>query len=184
MVPLSATVRGWLGAAAVALAVSSAAAQPPAEESVKAAFLYNFTKFVDWPEAAFPGSSAPFHVCVVANERFRRELTNILVNEHVAGRAIAVTETKSDDDLKTCHLAYFDEDADRPGRQLSALGRAPVLTVGEGPRFLEQGGVIAFTLENNRVRFDISKRRADASGLNVSSKLLRVARRVEGSSAP
>jgi hypothetical protein len=170
---------------AVALVLSvalPAAPQRPGEDAVKAAFLYNFTKYVEWPEAAFTGTSAAFTVCVVAPPAFRTELRAILGNEQVRGRPIEiVTPGDGPDDLKPCHLVYVGaQEAERVARRLAALKQAPVLTVGEGRPFLQHGGMIAFLLEDNRVRFDISKRGADAAGLVVSSKLLRVARRVDG----
>ena len=150
-------------------------AQETREEQVKAAFLYNFTKFVDWPESAFAASS-PFVVCVFADEGFRKELETILSHEQVRGRQIAVAPPHLED-IRGCHLVYFGRgESERRGKMLAAARQAPVLTVGEGRRFLEQGGLIAFLLENERVRFAISKRGADTAGLGVSSKLLRVAR--------
>jgi hypothetical protein len=154
---------------------AAATAQETREEQVKAAFLYNFTKFIDWPDSAFPDSS-PFVVCVFADEGFRRELETILSHEQVRGRQITMAPQPVQD-IRSCHLVYFARgESERHGKLLEAAKQAPVLTVGEGRRFLEQGGLIAFLLENDRVRFAVSKRGADAAGLAVSSKLLRVAR--------
>jgi hypothetical protein len=180
--------RAWVAccATAVLLVCASAAAQRPgtSEESVKAAFLYNFTKFVDWPETAFTQPSAPFVVCAFADPGFRKALESILTNEQVRGRPITIAAPQLED-IRGCHLAYFGPaDPERQARLLDAAKRAPVLTVGEGRRFLDQGGLIAFMLENDRVRFAISKRGADAAGLNVSSKLLRVARDFDGRVQP
>jgi hypothetical protein len=159
----------------VACLCTAGNAQELREEQVKAAFLYNFTKFIDWPDSAFPGSS-PFVVCVFADDGFRRELETILSNEQVRGRQITVAPPPVQD-IRSCHLVYFARgESERHGKLLEAAKQAPVLTVGEGRRFLEQGGLIAFLLENDRVRFAVSKRGADAAGLAVSSKLLRVAR--------
>jgi hypothetical protein len=168
-------------AASLVSAPAGAQRAQMAEQALKAAFLYNFTKFIDWPESAFPGRSTPFKVCVLADDAFRREVEGILRNEQVRGRPIQVRLPETSDDLKTCHLVYFGADeAERFVKRLPALRKAPVLTVGEGPRFLEHGGLIAFLLVSDRVRFDISKRGAEAAGLSVSSKLLRVARNVVG----
>jgi hypothetical protein len=151
------------------------------ENSIKAAFLYNFTKFIDWPESAFPGSGAHFTMCVFANDGFRRELEAIMLGEQVRGRLVAIAVPDAADDLKSCHLVYFGPDEnDRAAKRLPTVRQVPILTVGEGRRFLEQGGQIAFMLENDRVRFDISKSAANAAGLNISSKLLRVARQIYG----
>ena len=180
--------RQWRTCVAAAMLLVSApvvAERPESSEAaVKAAFLYNFTKFVEWPGSAFPQPSAAFVVCAFADGAFRKELENILQNEQVRGRPIAIAPA-SLEDPRGCHIAYFAQgDAERQGRILDALKRSPVLTVGEGRRFLEQGGLIAFMLENDRVRFAISRRAADAAGLSISSKLLRVAREFEGRTQP
>jgi hypothetical protein len=184
MLRLTSSRRAW--AAGILCMVALLRAHPEAqrqndENSIKAAFLYNFTKFIDWPESAFPGSGAPFTMCVFANDGFRRELEAIMHGEQVRGRTVTVAVPGAADDLKSCHVVYFGADeGDRAAKRLPAVRQVPILTVGEGRGFLKQGGQIAFTLENDRVRFDISKRAADAAGLIVSSKLLRVARQIDG----
>jgi hypothetical protein len=180
--------RQWLTCLVTSLLSVSmtAAAQRPesSEAAVKAAFLYNFTKFVDWPDSAFPQPSGPFLVCAFADAAFRGELEGILRNEQVHGRPIAIAPAPPDD-ARACHLAYFAQsEAERQGRVLDAVRRAPVLTVGEGRRFIDQGGVVAFLIENNRVRFSVSKPNADAAGLSISSRLLRVARDLDGRLQP
>lgn len=180
--------RQWMTcvAAAILLAPAPAAAQRPdsSEAPVKAAFLYNFTKFVEWPDAAFAQPSAPFVVCAFADAAFRTELEAILQNEQVRGRQITIAPA-SLEDPRGCHMAYFAPgEAERQGRMLIALKGLPILTVGEGRRFLEQGGQIAFLVENDRVRFAISRRAAETARLTVSSKLLRVARDFDGRTQP
>lgn len=173
-----------IAGAMLAVAPRLAAQRSQAEDALKAAYLYNFTKFIDWPESAFTGTTAPFTVCVFADDRFRREVQGILNGEKVHGRPIELAPPATDD-LKLCHVAYFGSaEGDRHSKHLLELRMTPVLTVGEGVRFLEQGGLIAFFLESDRVRFAISRRAAGAAGLNVSSKLLRVARPFDGVPAP
>ena len=180
--------RQWMTCAAVAILLvpAPAAAQRPdsSEASVKTAFLYNFTKFVEWPDAAFAEPSAPFVVCAFAEAAFRGELEAILQNEQVRGRQITIAPAALEDP-RGCHIAYFaGGETERQLRMLDAVKRLPVLTVGEGRRFLEHGGQIAFLLENDRVRFAISRRAVEAAGLTVSSKLLRVARDFDGRAQP
>ena len=179
-IPLACAALVWLAGAA------PAAAQPEMGESaVKAAFLYNFTKFVDWPGNAFEGTISPFRVCVFADAAFRRDLEAMLACESVGARPVVVSAAPRE--VRGCHVAYFGRDGEERGRQLlPSLRQVPVLTVGEGSRFLEQGGLIAFALEQNRVRFDVNKAALDRTGLVVSSKLLRVARHVhtEGTLQP
>lgn len=148
------------------------------ERAIKAAFLYNFTKFVEWPASAFAGEAAPFRVCVFVDAAFRREIDGMLAAEAVAGRPVTIVAEPQQ--TAGCHLAYFGlAESERATALLPVLRQAPVLTIGEGSRFLAQGGHIAFVLEQNRVRFDVNKRAVDRTGLAISSKLLRVARHVE-----
>jgi uncharacterized protein DUF4154 len=165
-------------AAALLMLCAALHAQAPVagEKTVKAAFLYNFTKFVAWPPSAFEGTSRAFTVCVFADPAFGRDIEDMLAGETVAGRPLRVVRPEGED-ARGCHMAYFaGADAERA---LRAVRQAPVLTVGEGTRFLEQGGLISFVLEDNRVRFDVNKRAVDSAGLTISSKLLRVARNVD-----
>jgi hypothetical protein len=173
--------RGLLAAAlAAALLPSSLRAQPePGEKAIKAAFLYNFTKFVEWPDSASAKLPGGFRVCVFSDPQFRRELEAMLTGEAVGNKTLEVI-TPGPNDVRSCHVVFFSaSEAERAGQLLPALKQSPVLTVGEGPRFLAQGGLISFVVEDNRVRFDVNKAGIDRAKLTVSSKLLRVARHVE-----
>ncbi|MCA1559843.1 MAG: YfiR family protein [Acidobacteria bacterium] len=152
---------------------------PTAESDIKAAFLFNFTKFVDWPATAFEGTPNVFRVCVFAEPSFVRSVQRMLQGETVRGRPLQVETPYSAERARTCHIAYFAQSSvDHAAGLLPALRQEPVLTVGESKRFLTQGGALAFVLDDNRVRFDINKKAADQAGLTISSKLLRVARNV------
>jgi len=157
-------------------AAPHAQAPPTGERAVKAAFLYNFTKFVEWPSSAFDGTSGPFTVCVFAGDGFGRDVDEMLSGESVGGRRLRVVRREGED-ARGCHIAYFTAGTEAE-RVLRGVRRSPVLTVGEGKRFLEQGGLISFVLEDNRVRFDVNKGAIDGAGLTISSKLLRIARTV------
>jgi hypothetical protein len=158
--------------------LSAAAAQETLENEIKAAFLYNFTKYIEWPASAARGGD-PFRLCVLADAQFTRALDQIIAGETVAGRPLTRTEPHSVNDVRLCALLYVGHGyAQRGAPLVAAVRRLPVLTVGDSPRFVEEGGAIAFVLENNRVRFDISPAIAQRAGLVVSSKLLRVARSV------
>ncbi len=146
------------------------------EYDVKAAFLLNFTKFVEWPPGAFAAADAPLTICILGNDPFGRAIDQIVEGESVNGHKIAVERVR-DDQQKSCQVLYFGSDASNP-TTLSAAGPA-VLTIGEGDGFIHQGGIIAFVVDNRRVRFDINLKAATSAGLKLSSKLLSVARSVE-----
>ena len=180
---------GLAVAVAAGLLVCPAAAQTPGpsptlEDEIKAAYLYNFTKFVEWPALAFPKTPSPFVICVAADASFERAVDRIVTGEKIGDRALRLVHVDGDD-VAGCHVLFVGRSQqERAPRLLAAIGTAPVLTVSDAPRFLQQGGMILFVLENNRVRFDINVRAADRAGVRVSSKLLRVARRVEPGGTP
>jgi hypothetical protein len=152
---------------------------PTGESDIKAAFLYNFTKFIDWPSSAFDGTAGVFRVCVFAEPAFVRAVQRMVEGETVRGRPLRVETPYSIERARTCHIAYFARSSvDHAAGLLPALQQIPVLTVGESSQFLQRGGAMAFVLDENRVRFDINKGAADRAGLTISSKLLRVARTV------
>jgi YfiR/HmsC-like len=149
------------------------------ENDVKAAFLFNFTKFVDWPDTAFGTTDEALRICVIADAAFTRSVDRIVAGETVRGRPLQRI-TPSSAELTRCHVLYMGAaHSEEAERLLAAVDRAPVLTVGETPTFMTYGAAISFVVMNNRVRFDINPRAAERAGLTVSSKLLRVARQVE-----
>lgn len=175
--------------AAVSMLLASMARPDPAaarvqasEADVKAAFLYNFTKYIEWPSGAFANATDPFRVCVLADEDFTRTVETFMTGEAVQTRQVRVIVPRLSD-LPRCHILFVGRQA--AGRERSALAATagrPVLTVGETPQFLEQGGVVLFHVEDRRVRFDLHLEAASQAGLAVSSKLVRVAHHVrEGS---
>lgn len=156
-----------------------AAAQTAGERDVKAAFLYNFTRFVEWPGNAAPGAE-PFRLCVVADAAMRRTIAQTVTGEAVNGRPILVTEPQRPQDAQRCQILFVGRSEwRRASRFLDAVRNRPVLTVGESTGFRDRGGVIEFVLEENRVRFDVNLESAQRSRLKLSSNLLRVARDVQ-----
>jgi hypothetical protein len=153
------------------------AVQTPSEYQVKAAFLLNFTKFVNWPDAAFASPEMPISICILGEDPFGPELDKIIEGETVNNRRLAVQRVRRLP-LPPCHVVFVGQEEKEPGKILAGL-RAGILTVGEGERFLRDGGMIAFVVDNRRVRFDVNQPAAAAAGLQISSKLLSVARNVE-----
>jgi hypothetical protein len=162
---------------ALALAAGPLAAEADLEYPVKAAFLFNFTKFVDWPADAFAGEKSPLNLCVYGGDPFGKALDDLVANETVGGRPIAVRRVGRGADLKACHVLFLSRaERERQAEVLADLRGAPVLTVGETDRFLADGGLVNFFLEANRVRFAVDLGAVERSRLKISSKLLRLAR--------
>ncbi len=150
-------------------------AQAP-EYDLKAAFLFNFAKFVEWPASAFSGPRAPLTVCVYGEDPFGPSLDLVVQNERVGERSLLVQRPDSVDDLGECHVLFISRSAkDRLREVMAEVEGKPVLTVADTDGFLRAGGVINFVLEGSKVRFLIDQEAAGRSGLQISSKLMRLA---------
>jgi YfiR/HmsC-like len=153
------------------------AADEPLEYQVKAAFLLNFTKFIEWPPAAFGAADSPIAICVLGDDPFGNALDQVVAGEVVNGRKVVVQRIKKALPPQSCQVLFFSR-TENPLNTLPGVGPG-VLTIGEGEHFTRAGGMIAFVLENRRVRFGINETAAEAAGLKLSSKLLNVARFVQ-----
>ena len=168
---------------AVLLLAVAAHSRPAAQDvskeyRVKAAFLYNFVKYVEWPA---PAATGPIVVCVAGRNPFGTLLADIIRGETVAGRPLAARVILEPE--PGCHVLFVPSGANAPAYLKSARG-TPTLTVGEADDFIEQGGLVRFYLDNGTVRFEINRETADRSGLRISSRLLQLARIVPASSGP
>lgn len=155
----------------------AAGADNSLEYGVKAAFLLNFTKFVEWPSAAFEDPGSPVQICILGNDPFGRALDEVLAGEEVSGRKVVARRITRPPAAKTCQVLFLSAETKDAARSLTEVPR-DVLTVGEGDRFLRDGGMITFVIDDHRVRFDINQTAAESAGLRLSAKLLTVARSV------
>ena len=165
---------------AVLLSVPAFPAQAPQadEEGVKAAFLYNFTKFVEWPASAFEERGS-LRLCVLGEDPFGKSLRAVVEGEQVQGRPITLLRIDSLDNPGSCHILFLGRsEAERLPAVLAAVRGAPVLTVSETPGSLDKGAGINFVLRDGKVRFEINQTAVEGHGLKMSSKLLRLAIRV------
>lgn len=150
-----------------------------AEDDIKAAFLYNFTKFVEWPA----GTADAFRLCTVAEPGFNKALERTVVGETVNGLPIVHVSPSTPDAARSCDILFLGRlENDRADRWIAAVRSAPVLVVGESPGVANRGAHINFVVDDNRVQFDVNAEAARRAGLTISSKLLRVARQVTGRS--
>src|SRR6266571_184198 len=115
---------------------------PPSEYQLKAAFLYNFAKFVEWPPEAFPEATAPFIIGVLGDNPFGGELARTVNNKTINGHPFTVKEGKAVYELKTCHILFISKSEKKQLPEImNVLGAASVLTVSEVDRFLRSGGM-------------------------------------------
>lgn len=150
------------------------------EYQVKAAYLYNFTKFVEWPAESFASASTPYQICILGKDPFREALQDLTRGKVVNGRGFQIFVGVTDSaQAARCHILFVSTPANRQfQRMLQALQGRSVLIVGESEGFARQGGMINFVLEGSRVLFEVNRKAAEQAGLKISAKLLSVARQV------
>jgi hypothetical protein len=167
---------------ALLLAVPAlAGAQTAAEYDVKAAFLYNFAKFVDWPPAAFPDPNN-LKICVLGDDPFGKSLRSV-AGEQVGNHKLTVMQTDSLSRPAGCQILFISRsERDKLPQILAAIKDAPVLTVGDTNGFADHGVIINFVLEGSKVRFEINTESADRAGIKISSKLLQLAKKIVANS--
>jgi hypothetical protein len=177
-------VRGPLlrRAAAVSLAMAlgsfptGAATRPVDEYQVKAAFLYNFAKFVEWPSEAFESTTEAIAICVLGQNPFGRSLQDAVSGHAIDGRSLIVRQISNASRGGRCHVLFVSAGGNRSVPQmLPEKGKTGVLTVGESDAPGADGLVINFKLDSGRVRFDINIEAAERENLRISSRLLSLA---------
>jgi hypothetical protein len=153
---------------------------PPTEYQLKAAFLLNFAKFVEWPPAAFSDATSPIILGILGSNPFGDALERTIRDKTINNRPLVIKEFRSAAEATNCHLLFIgaSEKARLPA-VLKGLNeaKASVLTVGETDRFTESGGMINFVRQGNKIRFQINEVAAKGVGLKISSKLLSLAAR-------
>jgi len=170
------------GLAALAIIAGAAAAQAPANEAqVKAAFVFNFLKFIEWPSEAFAGPQDSLIIGIVGGGPTADATEAFLARKVVNGRPIGTRRLGADDTIGALHAVFVgDIDARHAQRVLSAVEMDAIVSIGEESGFASRGGIIGLVVEGQKVRFEINAERADSSRLRISSKLLALARVVHG----
>lgn len=162
---------------ALFLVVSCALAQAVTlnEYQIKSGFLYQFTKFIEWPQAALPAHS--FTICVLGDDPFGSALDQ-LQEEKVKDRSVVVRRVK-EGGVDGCQLLFISQsEKGRLSKIFESLKGKNILTVSDLDDFLDRGGIIHFLIKNNKIRFEINYKNARAAGIQISSKLLNLAYRV------
>jgi hypothetical protein len=155
------------------------------EYQVKAAFLYNFAKFVEWPAQAFKKPNAPIVICVLGRNPFGSALEDVIRGKSVEGRAFTLRPVEDGEEASACQILFV---VSSEGKRFRSLWGNPkpagILTVGEVQGFASGGGVINFKLEGGRVRFEINLQAAEQAQLHISAKLLSLAEIVKTEKVP
>jgi len=167
------------------ICIVSSRGQEVGEYQVKALFIRDFAKFVEWPPEAFSSPQEPLTICIAGQDPFGSEIDQAVKGKMVKSREIAIRRLARGEDSKGCQVLFIGALERRSAMILLwSPANAPVLSIGEGDRFMDMGGVIGFFMEGDKVRFDINLQAAARAHLKISSKLLSLARTVRGSPKP
>jgi len=167
-----------LGALVAMTNVAPARAQ--SEDQIKAAFLFNFARYVEWPDSAFSGGGAPVRICMAGAEDFASVVSQVVAGKSVGDRAVEVVPGIDLAGASTCHILYVGAGVSAgPGQVASSVTGAHVFTVADRKGFAEGGGIANFIRADNKVRFEINPGAAKQAGLKISSRLLRLAKVVK-----
>jgi hypothetical protein len=153
------------------------------EFEIKAAYLYNFGRFVEWPAQAPSTKVADFPICVLGQDPFGPALDSTVSGEKIDGKDVTAKRILTPPEAVACRVVFVSSSEVIQIKEiLSALGKYSVLTVSDIPDFLENGGMVQFVLADRKVRFKINLAATRQAGLNLSSQLLKVAEEVRGGS--
>lgn len=156
-------------------------AQTASEYELKAMFLYNFPKFIEWTADSFSNDTAPFVVGVLGNDPFSGQLDQTMKGKSLNARPVVVKHFKWGQNLRECHLLFISgSEQKRLAQILDSLRGSSVLTISDINSFCQLGGVIGLELENKKIQFIVNLDTADQAKLRISSKLLSLAKRVLG----
>lgn len=152
-------------------------AQEANEYEVKAAFLYNFARFVDWPTKVSSDPNAPMIIGILGRDPFGSEIDRAIEGKSVNGHRLTVKRFSTLEAYQYCHILFVSSsERNNLARILAAVASNSVLTVSETDRFAHVGGIINFITIENRIRFEINQAAAARAGLKISSKLLSLGR--------
>ena len=155
------------------------------EYEVKAAFLFHFAQFVEWPPETFKDANAPLTYCMVGEDPFRGVLDQILNGKTIGTRPVRVQHLKEIQKIRECQVLFIGGgDKKRRSEEMASANGSAVLTIGETEHFIQEGGMIGFCMEDNKIRFEINLEATEVANLKVSSRLVALARRVVGKAEP
>jgi YfiR/HmsC-like len=173
-------LRRWLPLVAcfilASLCPQARPATPAAEYQVKAAYLFNFGQFVEWPSQAYDSPTAPFIIGVVGEDPFGKTLDEAIAGEFLGGHPLVIRRFRKIEDISACNILFIGRsEAGRLDETINAMKGRSVLTVTDITGAERRGAIIVLVNDNNRIRMRINVAAAKASNLVISSKLLRPA---------
>jgi hypothetical protein len=156
----------------------------PTDYDVKAAYLYNFGRFVEWPAKSTTSRAEHFTVCVLGQDPFGPTLDSTLAGETIAGRVVVAKRISSAQEADGCRIIFLSPaEGGHLKKIVAELDKKAILTVSDMPQFVQLGGMIQFVLEDKKIRFEVNLTATQRAGLILSSELLKVAAAVSKSSA-
>lgn len=147
------------------------------EYLIKAGFIYNFAQLVQWPNGSFTQADSPIVIGILGTDPFGESIDRVFQNKKLEGRSLVVKRLKRGSSFKDCNILFVSSsEAAHLDEVLQNTKGMPILTIGEMPGFATRGGIINLTLEGNRVRFEVNIEAAKQANLNISSRLLALAK--------
>jgi hypothetical protein len=158
--------------------------QKPSDYQVKAAYLYNFGRFVEWPVMVAATKGDSFTVCILGEDPFGSTLDATLAGEAIGGKHVVPKRISTPQESPGCQILFLSAaEAGRLNKVMEGLDKEAILTVSDIPQFLQRGGMIQFVMDGNRVRFEVNLAATQRVGLTLSSELLKVATAVRRNAA-
>jgi hypothetical protein len=165
--------------------ISAHGQQKPSEYQVKAAYLYNFGRFVEWPAQVTSAKTGSFTICILGEDPFSRALDATLAGETIGNQKVTARRISSSHDSLDCQILFISSsEASRLDKIIDSLDNTAVLTVSDIPQFSQHRGMIQFVSEENRIRFEVNLTATQRAGLTLSSDLLKVATAVRKNPQP
>lgn len=148
------------------------------EQQIKAAYLYNFVKYIDWPAVAPGRTSSKLNICILGKPQFGEALSSF-EGKIIKGRRIEIMSKNRVDDIKECDILYIcPSEKNRITQILASVSSRSILTISSSKHFISTGGMISFVVINDKIRFEINRPVAQSKGLLISAQLLKLASRV------
>jgi len=147
------------------------------EYQLKAVFLYNFAKFVQWPAKSFVDDHDPIIIGILGKDPFDATIDETIKSKTVKDRKLVIKRFEKIEDMEACHILFISSsEEERLAKNIEALKDSSILTVGEVKQFAKLGGIINFIVKENKIRFEINVDAAERAKLKISSKLLKLAK--------